>query len=64
MPHILKRDVHVHIRMTAAERESLKKLSDLLGLSPSALLRRSFPAYATDLLNRRKRRDASHRGVA
>lgn len=63
MPHILKRDVHVHIRMTAAERENLLRLSSLLGLSSSALLRKSFSVYAADLLNRQRRRGAVRKEV-
>lgn len=58
MGDTIKKDAQVHVRMSAAEREHLLKFSALLGLSPSELIRRGIPAYAAQLLNRRRRRDA------
>lgn len=56
---VQKRDVQVKVRMSFAERESLRRISAQLGLTLSELVRRSFRAYGADLLNRRRRCAAS-----
>ena len=53
-----KKDAQVHIRLSSTDRERLLKLSAQLGISPSELIRKSIPAYAAQLLNRRRRRNA------
>ncbi len=58
MGDAIKKDAQVHIRLSSADRENLLRLSILLGLSPSELIRKSIPAYAAQLLNRRRRRNA------
>jgi len=58
MGDAIKKDAQVHVRMSSAERERLLRLAAQVGISPSELVRKSIPAYAAQLLNRRRRRSA------